>query len=244
MWTFLLILTASLQNVHADENRRMWNEGVDFHASGNEPFWMLDLDFDGSMRLRPLEAPVLSLSTPAAARAEDESVVRYDASGEEGSLVVELDAEECRDSMSGRILTHRVRVTVARPGEEPLSLEGCGRYVVDPRLEGAWVLQSIGGEDVGAAGLPKGAPMLRFDVTEMRVSGHGGCNAFTAPFRVEGRRITIGPVAATRMACPDMESEKRFFSALLESHAFELPGGRLVLEDDAPLIFLKKNEPD
>jgi hypothetical protein len=51
------------------------------------------------------------------------------------------------------------------------------------------------------------------------VSGTGGCNRYRAGYELDDGKISIGPVLATRMACPDDESsaqEQRYF-ALLES---------------------------
>jgi len=56
---------------------------------------------------------------------------------------------------------------------------------------------------------------ISFSEENGRVSGNGGCNAFNGEFTVkEYNRITMSKVAATLMACPDMENESEFLRLL------------------------------
>lgn len=43
---------------------------------------------------------------------------------------------------------------------------------------------------------------LQFDV-DGKVYGNGGCNRLTGTFALQDGRLTIGPLATTRMACPE-----------------------------------------
>jgi len=45
-----------------------------------------------------------------------------------------------------------------------------------------------------------------------KVSGKGGCNRYLGAFKLDAERLAIGPLGATRMACPkeEMDVEKRF----------------------------------
>jgi heat shock protein HslJ len=49
-----------------------------------------------------------------------------------------------------------------------------------------------------------------------RVNGHGGCNRFGGSFTQSGEDLRIGPLAATRMACPAniMQLENDFLRIL------------------------------
>lgn len=62
-----------------------------------------------------------------------------------------------------------------------------------------------------------------------RVSGTGPCNSFTAPQIVPYPWIEIGPIAATRRACPALEAERRYFAALREMTLAEVAEGTLIL---------------
>ena len=52
------------------------------------------------------------------------------------------------------------------------------------------------------AALVLGAPTLSID-DERRLSGWTGCNAWTATYQLDGDSVNLGPVAATRSACPE-----------------------------------------
>jgi heat shock protein HslJ len=66
-----------------------------------------------------------------------------------------------------------------------------------------------------------------------KVSGSAGCNRYTAPYKAEGRKLALGPVAATRMDCarPEraMEQEQRFLKALETVATARFEGDRLEL---------------
>lgn len=66
-----------------------------------------------------------------------------------------------------------------------------------------------------------------------RLSGHGGCNRFFGSYEITGDRIVIGPLGATRMACPGpvMDLEMMFLNALETARGFARDRTRLVLTD-------------
>lgn len=66
-----------------------------------------------------------------------------------------------------------------------------------------------------------------------QLSGNGGCNRFTGGFQLNGQKLTIGPVAATRMACPEpiQSFEFSYFEALQAVQIVNLKDDRLVLRD-------------
>lgn len=68
---------------------------------------------------------------------------------------------------------------------------------------------------------------------EGELSGHGGCNRFFGPWQTEGDTIRIGPLASTRMACPDpqMELEAALFGALEAARSYRRERVDLTLFD-------------
>lgn len=72
-----------------------------------------------------------------------------------------------------------------------------------------------------------------------RLTGSGGCNRFTGSYAIEGETLTIGPVAATRMLCPEpaMSAEAALFRVLSEARSFVRDGAELNIagEGGAPL---------
>ena len=105
-----------------------------------------------------------------------------------------------------------------------------------------WVLVSIEpGEPLPAS------PQATLVVESERVQGHGGCNRYFAAVAPSGARPTdlaLGPIGATRMACPEpaMALESRYLSALGAVEGFGFAPGRLVLrwvrgEERGALLF-------
>jgi XRE family transcriptional regulator, regulator of sulfur utilization len=106
-----------------------------------------------------------------------------------------------------------------------------------PLLETMWVAIELGGVPVPLTPAER-QPSLQF-VAGGRVSGSDGCNRVRATYKLAGARITFGPIAATRMACPGVESlAGRFEAALKGAVRWRLAGQRLQLygADDALLV--------
>ena len=127
--------------------------------------------------------------------------------------------------------THRIGVD----GDRLTLTSGTGASLVlvaepPPRLEGvAWkVLGFNNGREAVVSPLAGTAPTLTFEAGT--VSGHAGCNRFRAAYTVAGSRVTIGPAAATRMACPApgvMAQERELLAALESSSTWTIEGGVL-----------------
>jgi heat shock protein HslJ len=50
-----------------------------------------------------------------------------------------------------------------------------------------------------------------------RVAGFGGCNSFSGSWRLDGKNLSLGPLAATRKACPHPEGVMAQETALLRA---------------------------
>jgi heat shock protein HslJ/predicted small lipoprotein YifL len=90
-----------------------------------------------------------------------------------------------------------------------------------------WQLVSIDGQPLPAGVKP---PVIHFERESVR--GFAGCNRFTAPIKETAPgEIDIGPVAATKMACPpaEMELEQRFLAALDKVGRYTFLAGQLAL---------------
>ncbi len=65
------------------------------------------------------------------------------------------------------------------------------------------------------------------------ISGSGPCNTYHATQTVPYPWFEVGAIAATRMACPDLDMESAFFSALTEMELAEAQGSVLILSNAA-----------
>ncbi len=193
-----------------------------FTARGNEPFWSLTVTAEGSsytdMEGTTLDAP---FTAPASA---DGSLVFETAAGP-----LTLTETLCRDSMSG--MPYPFTVTLTRDGAD---LPGCAG---EPArlLAGDWVVTTLDG-----AALPKGADVtLSFDAD--RVAGLAACNRYAGGYTLTGEGLSFGPMAGTRMACPEplMATETAVYAAFARVTQFDIaPDGSLLLKaDEATTLF-------
>ena len=74
---------------------------------------------------------------------------------------------------------------------------------------------------------------------EGQVAGEAPCNRWSAAQNVPYPWFELGPVAATRRACPGLEAEGLFFSMLGKMSLAEVQGPVLILSNDvgAEMVF-------
>src|SRR5690606_37484018 len=79
------------------------NEGIDFLATGNEPFWALKIDFEKLMIFTSLNEPdTVITQVPEGIQRHNLTLSTFTAETENGSLTVTISGEECSDTMSGK----------------------------------------------------------------------------------------------------------------------------------------------
>lgn len=111
-------------------------------------------------------------------------------------------------------------------------------------LNGEWTIAEAGGQAI-PSGLEK-QPFISFDVKQKTLHGNAGCNLINGSFVTDKdnpRSISFPRVAATMMACPDMEVEGRVLKAMNEVKSFDiLTGGGIGLynADGALVMVLEK----
>lgn len=215
--------------------------GIDFVAHGNEPDWTLDIDLDHQMTFRSGRGSYQVPASPEA-RHENDEVSRYFSSTNQTDFIVTLATADCTDKWSNKF-DHEVKVEVKYPGEDNFTLyQGCGKYLPDYRLHNIWVLTMLNGENVPPENAPRGLPEIEINANEKRVIGHGGCNSFTGTVKVQGNQIAFGPMASTKMACPDMNTENAFFAVLAgKTLTYALGENALHLIQDGKEVMVLKN---
>lgn len=99
-----------------------------------------------------------------------------------------------------------------------------------------WTLSEIDGEAFQArASLTFGE--------DGQVSGQAPCNRFSSKQSAPYPWFKIGPVMATKMACPDLSQESQFFSALEAMSLSEVSGTTLILSNDAGRTMVFTSDP-
>ncbi len=103
-------------------------------------------------------------------------------------------------------------------------------------IEGAqWYLMEAGGSPVSPIAEDK-QPHIMLDPVQKQATGFSGCNNFFGSYELDGASLKFGPVGATRMACPDLETglETEVFKALDQTRAWKI--------QDGELLFLNSND--
>jgi heat shock protein HslJ len=99
-----------------------------------------------------------------------------------------------------------------------------------PPIEGAtWRAEAIGGN------APPAGAEVTLEIAGGNASGSAGCNRYTGAARLAGNGLSLGPLAATRMACaePLMAVEQAFLDALARTTRYDAAGAlRLYAGED------------
>jgi heat shock protein HslJ len=66
-----------------------------------------------------------------------------------------------------------------------------------------------------------------------KLSGKSGCNSYNGSYKVDGSKISIGPIASTKMFCSEpagvMEQESQYLLALESAATYTIEGSSLEL---------------
>jgi putative lipoprotein len=144
----------------------------------------------------------------------------------------------------GRLLfttdTHVGVITQGKPTQVNLMLVRVGGAADSPPAElwgTAWRLADMGGASV----LDGAEATLEFP-ERGKIAGKGSCNRFFGTAEITGDGLKLGPLGATRMACPEpvMAQEGRYLKALAGAERYSVEGDvlQIYLEGtDRPLRF-------
>ena len=119
------------------------------------------------------------------------------------------------------LLVSCMKQTAPSPGAEDTGIEGI-----------PWYLTEVGGSPVSPTANDK-QPHILLDPSQKRATGFAGCNHFFGNYELDGSSLTFGPMGATRMACPDLETvlETSVFEALQKTRKWKKADGALLLLD-------------
>lgn len=215
------------------------NKAIGFKATGNEPFWNIEIDFTNKkMKFKSMEGISIITPLPKLVKPQDIDAVSYRAQTESGTLQVMIIRDECTDSMSGKKSGYKVRVNVQMGNGDMKTYKGCGDYKGDYRLHDLWVLESLNGKQMDSK---TKAPNLEFNLVENKLYGFGGCNRINGDIEMTNDSIKIGNAISTMMACPNLDTEKMFLDAISEKELyFSFSEGKLTLKNSTDTLVFKK----
>lgn len=103
-----------------------------------------------------------------------------------------------------------------------------------------WIMTHIGATEYKIDPSAQNIPSIQFHANDMRVSGTDGCNRLMANYMIKGNQISFGPMAGTKMMCPDtMELSSKYTEALSKVAGYQVYGHTLKLLDRHGNIVLK-----
>lgn len=227
-----------LHEADTTKQKAQWKDrrlrGIDFRASGNEPFWSLDIDFDKMMRFEVLDGDSLQVAVPGMTQDTASKARLLQTKAASDSLTVALYPTGCIDSMSGQLFTHRVEV---RLGDK--TYRGCGNIINERyQLHDFWTLQRLNGTEITAQDTMRQRPALQFDLKNGKIYGNTGCNQLSGGLSIEGDSLSFASPITTKMACPgDMES--RFLDAFAKVNRYDISQQvlRLLHDRDTLMVF-------
>jgi heat shock protein HslJ len=88
-----------------------------------------------------------------------------------------------------------------------------------------WVLLQLDGENLA------GNITMIFD--EEQVSGNASCNNYFGQYTLDDSKFTLGPIGSTMMACPEMDNETLYLTALSEVVTLRFEEEQLILVDES-----------
>lgn len=98
------------------------------------------------------------------------------------------------------------------------------KAVCSASLNGEWNIVAVDGKPVKVTA-EQPLPFIGFDMNAKRIYGNSGCNRMMGTFMVDSLKpgdLQFGPIAGTRMACPDMLTEQNVLSALENVNSFKV----------------------
>lgn len=79
-------------------------------------------------------------------------------------------------------------------------------------------------------------PLARFNIAiDNRMAGKAPCNTFVGTVEGDASSFKIGPIAATRMACDNLDAETTFFQGLESANSARLDGETLIFTGEGGL---------
>lgn len=213
--------------------------GIDFQASGTEPFWSLEINFGKQMHFKTAGGFEMTTPVPQGTQAADAPVTRYRAQTDRGELIVQLAKRECTNSMSGQKSPYSVTVDTKQNSDNGYTrYDGCGTYTADYRINDIWVLERINETALKREDFTKGLPQLEISLAQEKVFGHTGCNNLNGAVEVQGARLAFGRFMTTRMACPNMAFENAYLNSLQQHTVpYKVEEGRLRLQVSADSVY-------
>jgi heat shock protein HslJ len=212
----------------------------DLFALAADESWRLDFDFEGDV-LFILNGEKKAAACPSGLDHFPENAQTLNF--RDGSqLEFKLSKGNCAVSGNQTMWFYSLSGTFLPASEgEPVELEGCLSPLGKVALKGKWIFADLGGisPPVGS----QGKAYIEFNPKARQISGYDGCNKFSGTLEISGNTLKIGPIASTKMACPNVEGSVELVQGLSNfEFVFQVENGlMLTLEKTGERWTLEKS---
>ncbi|MBP9187800.1 MAG: META domain-containing protein [Bacteroidia bacterium] len=209
-----------------DQLAQLYKSGVTFYAFGEQPNWNLKwtteaIKYEGQFEQTFTLENKLGLPTDTTP-----SNTKYKIPS--GNFSILVTNKPCIDSLSKKQFPYRV---VGNFGNNDSMLHGCGRNIYDQNINGKWLLKKINNKEIPSQLDIKTIPYIEINGETQKVTGFTGCNKLNGKFLIRGNEITMGEIASTRMACPNV-LEVAFVEAFSHVLSYQYNNGTLTLTNN------------
>ena len=141
------------------------------------------------------------------------------------------------DDVSRAVTAALARVRTYEQSADTLRMEDAGgetllTYAAGAAgVEGSWTVVSVLYDGAIRSAMADTEPTADFSA-DGTISGNTGCNEFHGPYTLQGKKLDIGPLTATKKACPTKEASEQeagYLSALESAVRIEQAGPQLTL---------------
>lgn len=208
-------------------------EGIDFYATGTEPFWSLKLYINKGLEFNQpdFEKPI-SIKDFKTEFRDNYTLVSPVAKSE--IKEIRIYNMPCVDDMSGMVSNNFVEIVF-----KDKNLKGCGQ-ALNPKLSltGEWKLSNIKGIDLTKYKTEKNIT-IKFDLKQCTASGLLGCNTFSCSIDFKedySSPLQFGSIRKTKMSCPNIEVENKYTAYLSEADSYKIVNNELQLLKNNDLL--------
>jgi heat shock protein HslJ len=112
-------------------------------------------------------------------------------------------------------------------------LAGTAAPSAAPLAKTTWVLKRYGEKSRLTPVLPTTEVTVVFDPAQGRLAGSAGCNQYFASVKIDGDKLVLTPIGATKKFCGEpsgvMNQEAKFLALLQKAERYRIRGDRLTL---------------
>lgn len=238
---FILIAITSCKSLTTVSTEESTNQ-ILFKASGNEPFWNIQMNNENIIFSSLNEGyEKILFSYVESSKTLDSNVKSYQLNSIYTTGILQIYKKNCVNSMSGEISDYVVNIEIKKPNSNKISFEGCGKFITDYRLNDIWVLEQLKGKVVTTDDFARELPNMEIDADKNTFMGYAGCNRMAGKIVSENELLRFTNVLSTEIACIDRNREIEFLQALQSVKTFKIENNRLLLSNNfgTQLVFKK-----